>query len=629
MAAVTVEKYAQERNKRIRADGTAQYINLEDTSLGDLAADPWVDYNALASQHPPLEDGGATKFLVIGAGHNGLLFAARLIDAGFDPKDIVLVDIAGGYGGTWYWNRYPGLMCDIEGYCYLPLLEETGYIPKHKYSFGDEIRGQSERIAAQYRLQAMFSTKVDKQVWDETNGRWIVDLTQSFGKVRPPRTMTVQAQFLFTCGGILAVPKVPKAPGFADFSARNQLFHTSRWNYNITGGSQEHPDLTNLKDKRVAIIGTGATSVQAVPHLAKWAKHLYVIQRTPSYCGERRQQDTTPESWAKVATGPGWQRRRMANLDSFLTANPQPIDLVNDGWTRNQARSGVLGSNSRIVDPAATGEHINALLKMDTPIADELRARIDREVRDVATAEKLKPWYPGWCKRPTFNDDYLETFNRSNVTLVDTNGKGIDRYTERGLVIGGQELDIDVLVLATGFHLSTHQGPEDRMNAPITGRNGRHLNDKWESLDFGTLFGVAVNGFPNLFAFFNAGNSTSFNFTSLLDENARLIAHIIAQATQKSSKPERLVIEASKDAEDKWMEEVVKRAGWYSALSICTPSYFTAEGRATLEPQTPEQALIASRKSAWGTGPDDYQRIVEEYKMRTENKLEGFSVYEV
>ncbi|KAK1948874.1 hypothetical protein LY78DRAFT_595000, partial [Colletotrichum sublineola] len=362
------------------------------------------------------------------------------------------------------------------------------------------------------------------------------------------------------------------------------LFHTSPWNYNITGGSQEHPDLTNLKDKGVAIIGTGTTSVQDVPHLAKWAKHLYVIQRTPSYCGERGQQETTPESWSKVATGIGWQRRRMANLNSFLTANPEPI-------------------------------------------ADELRACIDREVRDAATAEKLKPWYLGWCKRPTFNDDYLETSNRrSNVTLVDTNGKGIDRYTERGLVVGGHELDIDVLVLATGFTLDTHLAPEDRVKAPIIGRSGRHLNDKWDSLDFGTLFGVAVNGFPNLFAYFNAGSASSYNFTSVLDETACLIAHIITQATRESSRPESLVIEASKESEDKWTEEVMKRAGWYSALSTCTPSYFTAEG-ATLALQTPEQAKTASRKAAWGTGPDDYQRIVEEYKMRTENKLEGFSVY--
>ncbi|EKJ70878.1 hypothetical protein FPSE_08929 [Fusarium pseudograminearum CS3096] len=623
-----IDKYAEERNKRLRPEGTAQYINLADSDLQKLVADPWVDYEALARQAQPLQDGDSPKFLVVGAGINGITFAARLIEAGFSAQDIVLVDIAGGYGGTWYWNRYPGLMCDVEGYCYLPLLDETGYMPKHKYSFGSEIRGQCERVATHYGFRAMFSTKVDSHVWDETKGRWIVQMTQSFGDVQPPKQMKVQAQFLFLCGGVLAVPKAPGLPGLAEFSAQNAIFHTSRWDYTVTGGSQEQPDMVNLKDKRVAIIGTGATSVQAVPHLAKWAKHLYVIQRTPSYCGERTQQETTPETWAKVTeSGPGWQRRRMTNLNSFLTAEPEPVDLVDDGWSRNQARSGLIGSSSQLMEQAATGKHIDALLRIDEPIADELRARVDSEVRDPNTAEKLKPWYPGWCKRPTFNDDYLATFNRDNVTLVDTNGNGIDRYTERGIVVGGRELDVDVLVLATGFTPSGQLLPEELLKASIIGRDGRLLKDKWDSSEVGTLFGVATNGFPNLFSVFGRGSPASYNMTSGFDITGRLIAHVIAQATKESKQPERLVIEVDRRDEEKWMAQVAKNAAWYSALTICTPSYFNAEGEKA--PSTPEKQYQQALTATWGRGVNDYERIVTEYTKRTSDQLEGFVTSEV
>ncbi|KAM0301539.1 hypothetical protein ACHAPM_005769 [Fusarium culmorum] len=623
-----IDKYAEERNKRLRPEGTAQYINLADSDLQKLVADPWVNYEALARQDQPLQDGDSPKFLFVGAGINGITYAARLIEAGFSAQDIVLVDIAGGYGGTWYWNRYPGLMCDVEGYCYLPLLEETGYMPKHKYSFGNEIRGQCERVATHYGFRAMFSTKVDSHVWDETKGRWIVQMTQSFGNVQPPKQMKVQAQFLFLCGGILAIPKAPAQPGLAEFSARNAIFHTSRWDYTVTGGSQEQPDLVNLKDKRVAIIGTGATSVQAVPHLAKWAKHLYVVQRTPSYCGERAQQETTPETWAKVTeSGPGWQRRRMTNLNSFLVAEPEPVDLVSDGWSKNQARSGLIGTSSKLMEQAATGEHIDALLKMDEPIAEELRARVDSEVHDPNTAEKLKPWYPGWCKRPTFNDDYLATFNRDNVTLVDTDGKGIDRYTERGIVVGGRELDVDVLVLATGFTVATQLLPEELLKASIIGRDGRLLKEKWDSSEVGTLFGVATNGFPNLFSRCGPGGPGSYNMTSGYDVTGRLIAHIIAQATKESKQPERLVIEVDRRDEEKWMAQVVKHAVWYSAVAICTPSYFNAEGKKA--PTTPEKNYQQALMATWGGGVNDYERIVTEYAKRTSDQLEGFVTSEV
>ncbi|KPM35105.1 Pentalenolactone D synthase [Neonectria ditissima] len=617
-------KYAQEREKRIRPDGQRQYVSLRSPRVQDLGKDPWADYRALASQEPPLSDGSRIKFLVIGGGHNGLLFAYRLIEAGFKSEDICVVDVAGGFGGTWYWNRYPGLMCDIESYVYLPLLEETGYVPKHKYSYGPEIRGQSERIAAKWNIRGLFCTKVNSQTWDDKKGCWSIEMIQTLGPEHQPRDISVEAQFVFNAGGLLSIPKVPDVPGFEEFRSRSQVFHTSRWDYECTGGSEENPELINLRDKRVAIIGTGATAVQVVPHLAKWAKHLYVVQRTPSYCGERRQRETDPETWARVADGKGWQNNRRTNFNHFITNDPAAVDLVDDGWTDTPAVAGLIGG-PKIITPDRVQEHIDSLFKLDTKRSEKVRARIEREVQDPDTAEKLKPWYPAWCKRPTFNDDYLSTFNRPNVTLIDTDGKGIQKYTERGLLCGEEEVEIDVLVMATGFLLGGTQSPSDRMSSAIIGRDERPIADKWDSGDFGTLFGISTHQFPNMFAMLTRGTAGSYNVTSSYDSVALISAHVVAEAS-RAADTERLVIEVTKEGEDRYSKEVAARSLWYAALATCTPSYFTAEGDSLKPPKTAEEATLRRKRAGWGAGIVDYQRMIEEYMGRDENKLEGFDV---
>ncbi|KAM0806665.1 hypothetical protein AB5N19_07002 [Seiridium cardinale] len=620
-----VEKYALERNKRIRPDGLKQYMDTRTPGVQDLAKDPWVDYDALAKQPVPLRDGSHIRFVIIGAGHNGLLFAARLIEAGFKTEEIVIVDTAGGFGGTWYWNRYPGLMCDVEGYVYLPLLEETGYMPKHKYSYGAEIRGQSERIAAKWKIQAMFCTKVEEQKWDDDKRQWTLKIIRNLGPSREPENMTVTSQFILSAGGVLSIPKVPKAPGFQEFRRSHHVFHTSRWDYNYTGGSQQDPSMVNLQNKRVAIIGTGATAVQAVPELAKWAKHLYVIQRTPSYCGERNQRETDPHAWAQIAGQPGWQRERQINFNHFVTNDPVDVDLVNDGWTATLGAAGLIGSPRRVT-PETVDQFIDELVQVDTPQANKVRDRIGREIRDPLTAEKLKPWYPGWCKRPTFNDDYLQSFNRPNVTLVDTDGKGIESFTELGLKAGGQELEIDVLILATGFISGGTQTPSQRLDAPIIGRNGRSIDDKWTSADFGTLFGITLHQFPNYFASFFPGGTASYNLTSGYDIGAKLIAYVIAEACRTAEDPGRLVIEASKASEDLYSREVSSRALGSAALRICTPTYFTGEGTLTQRPATAEEAQLKAKKANWGTGINEFRKMVESYMSRRENVLEGFEL---
>lgn len=626
MAAAVIAKYAEERDKRLnlRPDGLKQYTNVHlSEKYSDLGKDPWIDYDALAQEEPSLKDGDRIKFLITGGGHSGLLYAHRLIEAGFKSDDIRIIDTAGGFGGTWYWNRYPGLMCDVESYIYLPLLEETGFVPSYKYSPGYEIRKNAEKIAEIDNLKALFSTKVDSLEWDEEKGEWIVKMTRNFGPRHGSHGLTVRAQFVLTAGGIFPDPKVPNVPGYDLLRSQKHIFHTSRWDWDYTGGSERNPAMENLKDKVVAIIGTGATAVQAVPAVAKWAKRLYVFQRTPSHCGARKQRETDPKTWSEVAYKKGWQVERQDNFNSFLTNDPEPINLVNDGWTDTPGSSGTLG-NPRLVTASELDEHFNRMIKLDLPQAEKVRARVDEVVKDPATAEKLKAWYPNWCKRPTFHDDYLEAFNKPNVVLVDTDGKGVERYTKDGLTANGTDYEIDVLILGTGFQAQMSAlAPTSRMHAKTIGRDGRELQEKWASANYGTLIGVATNQFPNLF--FNAisGFGVSFNLTSTNDVNARLVANIISQASRRARDPNKLIIEATKVGEDEYIEEVKKRALALSVMATCTPGYFSDEGSASRSHST-EGSSDSAKYAPWGGGARDFSRMVEAYKAKGD--LKGFSI---
>ncbi|WYZ45035.1 hypothetical protein EsH8_VIII_000351 [Colletotrichum jinshuiense] len=626
MASSLAQKYAEEVNKRVRPEVSREYVDLRSEAFPHLDADPFIDYDAMAEREPALKDGDRIKFLIVGGGHNGLLFAYRLIDACFSSNDIRFVDTAGGFGGTWYWNRYPGVMCDVEGYIYMPLLEETGYVPKLKYSHGSEIRGQSERIAAKWNLRALFSTKVDSQEWDEASGEWVVKMTHNQGPKRGEKGLTVRAQFVFTAGGLFYTPHVPKVTGFEQFMRHNPVFHTSRWDYKITGGSQDDPSLVNLKDKVVGIIGTGATAVQVIPHLARWAKHVYVFQRTPSYCGPRLQKATDAELWSQVAGKKGWQYDRQKNFNSFISNDPAPVDLVNDGWTDHRAFSGLVGSPKQIT-PDNLNDHIEYMFKMDMERAERVRARIDQEVKDPATAEKLKPWYGGWCKRPTFHDDYLRAFNNPNVTLVDTDGKGIQQCTDSGVVVDGVDYALDLLVMATGFTVTnTDKGlgsPAVRLGAPIIGGDGRSLEDKWTSPDMGTFYSVGTHGFPNLFFYGGPGAPSSPNLTSAFDIVAKMAAHLIAEASRRASSPsDKVVVEVTKEAEVKYTEESKSRALWFAPLAFCTPGYFT--GEAPNKPASDEEKEEKAAYTSWGGGVLDFQRRAEEYIAN--HSLEGIDI---
>ncbi|KAL0931451.1 phenylacetone monooxygenase [Colletotrichum truncatum] len=620
--------YDNERQKRLRPEGVDQYVDFRDPAIGDkLGRDPWVDYDHVLAHNTSLRDKSSIKFTIIGAGHAGLLYAVRLIDAGFKAADIVIVDTAGGFGGTWYWNRYPGLMCDVEGYVYMPLLEETGYVPENKYSYGAEIRGQCERIASHYQLQSQFCTQVTHQHWDDTKRRWFIEMTQDRGPGNTSVHFKIETQFLIAAGSGLNVPHVPKLPGFRDLLNTTKVFHSARWDWQYTGGSQSQPDMVNLRGKKVGIIGTGATAIQIVPQLAQWASHLYVFQRTPSYVGPRNQRRTTPEEWEKVAYKKGWQYERQDNFNHFVTNDPVQNNLCNDGWTAPDSHSvaGFIGSSSKLVTPETIEEHIDSMYKMDTERGERLRAHIANTVKDKATAEKLKPWYGGWCKRPAFHDDYLKSFNLPNVTLVDTDGKGVDDFTANGVVANGTLYDLDLLVLATGFTISGPPSPSAQLNAPVIGRNGVDVSQKWGSPEYGTFYGACSAGFPNAFFSGIPGGGVSYNLTSAYDVAATFVANAVAVAHREAGEASNLlVIEPSKEAEDRYTDEVQKRALWFTALATCTPGWFNGEADGALRKQTPEEQAARSRRVHWGSGILDFKKRVSEYISK--GTLEGFEV---
>src|SRR5580704_14259963 len=390
------QKYKAERDKRVRADGEAQYIELAGAYARYAEEDPYADPSF--TRDPISEE---LEIAIIGGGFSGLLAGARLREAGLD--DFRIIEAGGDFGGTWYWNRYPGAQCDIESYCYLPLLEELKYVPKEKYSYVNEIFGHSQRIGHAYRLyeRAIFRTRVSGLSWDETLQRW---------HVRTDRGDDIRARFVIMAIGPASRPKLPGIPGIDSFEGHS--FHTSRWDYGYTGGDTSG-GLTGLADKRVAIIGTGATAIQCVPFLGRHAQHLYVFQRTPSSV-DVRGNAPTDDAWA-ASLEPGWQRARRHNFADIVEGRPFEVDLVRDGWT-DIFRTLAAGARGAIKDG---GDPLKGAERADFAKMNTIRARGDETVQDAATAEALKPWYRQFCKRPTFNDEYLPTFNRPNVTLVD------------------------------------------------------------------------------------------------------------------------------------------------------------------------------------------------------------------
>ncbi|KAK3937701.1 Pentalenolactone D synthase [Diplogelasinospora grovesii] len=633
------QKYTEEAAKRFRPDGIDQFVELKDAELErfrTLGEDPWADHAALNAKQT-VKDGARYKFLVLGAGYGGLLFAVHLIEAGVasGPDDIRIVDTAGGFGGTWYWNRYPGLHCDVESYTYMPLLEETGYMPKSKYAPGHELREHADRIATKWGLhdKAVFRASVKKTAWNESAKLWDVEIEQGRGPGQEPADLRVQTQYVLIASGVLSSPQVPKIPGLETFAG--PLFHTARWDYSVSGGKPEDLSLTGLQGKRVGFLGTGATAIQAVPHLARWAKEVYVFQRTPSSVTWRGQRPTDPQEWeTKIASKKGWQMERMLNFNAYLTNSPRQGEenMVGDGWTEIPAYCALLGCPDwDIVEPTPEkiGAHVARLYKLDVAATEAKRARVDQIVKDAETAGKMKAWYPTWCKRPTFSDEYLQTFNLPHVHLVDTDGKGVSSATERGLVVAGKEYPLDILILGTGYRTPAvgNGSPARRTGIQVYGRGGNSLDDKWQNHGAATLHGVCSNGFPNLFFMGSTQTASAANFVLALEVHTRHVAHMIAEAERKvagRNDGSRAVVEVTSEAEEAWTVEIMRRAAWFASVMGCTPGYITSEGQRTQVPQDPMEMMKASRAGAWSQGMENFIGLLEEWKK--DGSLKGLEI---
>jgi cation diffusion facilitator CzcD-associated flavoprotein CzcO len=560
-------KYAAERVRRLRDDGNNQYREITG-ALERYNEDPYVEPGFTREPLHEELDG-----LVVGGGFGGLLAAARLQQAGI--TNIRIIEKAGDFGGTWYWNRYPGAQCDIESYVYLPLLEETGYMAKEKYSFAPEIFEHAQRIGRHFNLyeRACFQTQIKEARWDDEQGRWTI--TTDRGDV-------FKARFVIMSSGPLNRPKLPAIPGIEGF--KGHTFHTSRWDYEYTGGDTTG-GLHKLGDKRVGIIGTGATAIQCVSHLGQYAKQLYVFQRTPSSVDERGNKPTDPE-WVRTLK-PGWQDYRNHNFCSILAGTPIEEDLVGDKWTslfKNLARLLSGKNNSDLSD-----EEMALLSEIaDYQKMNEIRDRVSSTVRDPNTAEALKPWYGQWCKRPTFNDEYLPTFNRPNVKLVDTRGKGVERVTENAVVVGGVEYEVDCLIFATGFEVGTAY--TRRSEFEVYGRGGVALSEYWRR-GMKTFHGFLSHGFPNLFHMGLTQTGLAPNFTYMLNGQATHIAYVVEQVGARGGK----AVEPSEDAQTEWVRLVTGRTFMTDYQNTCTPGYYNGEGKSDgqgfLEAQYPEGAV--------------------------------------
>ena len=549
-------RYLHERDKRIRPEGNDQYVEITDR-FAHFAEDPWADPTF---SRAPLND--HVDVVIVGAGFGGLLAGARLRDAGFDR--IRLIDAAGDVGGTWYWNRYPGAACDVQSYIYLPLLEELGAMPAHKYSFAPEIMEHSRRIARAYRLydDACFQTSVTGMDWDDASGRW---------SITTDRGDAMTAQFVVMATGPLNRPKLPGIPGIGSFEGHT--FHTSRWDYSYTGGDT-YGNLTGLSDRRVGIIGTGATAVQCIPHLAEWSKHLYVFQRTPSSVDVRDNAETDVDWFASLE--PGWQRRYMANFTALVSGYDEPEDLIGDGWTEIfRGLTGIAAKEAskrlgRRLDPLEKAEMMELL---DYRKMNGVRGRIDGIVEDDHTAEMLKPWYRQFCKRPCFHDGYLPAFNRSNVTLVDTDGRGVEQITPSGVVVNGVEYEVDCLVFSTGFEVGT--GYTRRAGFDVRGRDGIELSQRWAD-GARTFHGLQSRGFPNMAFIGFIQTATTVNIPHALAEQAGHLAHILREVRDRGFD----VVETSQAAENEWQDEIARTAVMArSFYEECTPGYYNNEGR--------------------------------------------------
>jgi cation diffusion facilitator CzcD-associated flavoprotein CzcO len=533
------EEQAQYKAFKEARRGAADYMTMEGEFakyLQDVYSEPPIEREALADE---------CDVVVVGAGFAGLLLWHKLSNAGFD--DVRFCEKGGDVGGTWYWNRYPGIACDVESYSYFPLLEEMGYYPSMKFASGFEILEYCQSMATKFGFydHCLFHTTVERTEWDEASGRWTV---------YTDRGDAMKAKFVILANGILTSPKLARIHGMERF--QGTAFHTSRWDYNV-----------DLEGKTIGIIGTGATAVQAIPELAKVAGHLYVFQRTPSTIDVRDQRATTPEEIEQWRNEPGWARARRARF-AKISAGRTAIKANDDYLAGKVADFKERKEHATRLSPE---EMMGKQLDSNFRIMEQIRARVDAIVEDPKTAAALKPYYPYGCKRPTFHDEYLPTFNRPNVTLVDTAPVGVQEINERGVVHDGVEYPLDVLIYATGF-----QWMATSTFNMVVGRGGRSLSEKWQHDGTKTFLGLHSAGFPNLLIVTGPqGGGGSFNFTDAIDSHGDYVVWLLSEMRDRGVQ----IVDITPDAEERYAEHCRLADISTAPLRDCL-SYYNGHGDA-------------------------------------------------
>ena len=584
--------YEEEREKRIRPDAEAQYLQISNDSPFSnkyLEEDPYSE----KIERAPLKD--EREVIIIGGGWVGMLTATRLIEKGV--RDFRIIESGSDFGGTWYWNRYPGAQCDIESYSYLPLLEETGYMPKLRFSYASEIFEHAQRIGKHFDLykDSVFQTWVTELRWLEDSSMWLVS-TNRGDKMR--------ARHICLGTGPVNRPRLPGIPGVEKFKGHS--FHTCRWDYKYTGGDSEGK-LEGLTDKTVGIIGTGATAVQCIPALGEWAKKLLVFQRTPSSVDLRNNRETD-QRWA-ASLKPGWQKERQKKFgEAFLGKSIDP-DFLDDGWTR-------LARNLLDLNAKAT-EKIDGLTQIaDFKTMEEIRNIVDETVKNPDIASKLKAYYNQFCKRPTFNDFYLNTFNRPNVELIDVSStQGVEAINEKGIIANGKEYEVDCIIYASGFEITSSY--ERRLGIPIFGINDKSIYEHWKE-GMRTMHGLMVSGFPNMYL---CGGGFVFqlgaNYAHGIDVQASHIAYTISQLRDRGIKSANVSV----DAEERWISDQLQASdsGIFLGGSpdTCTPGYYNQEGTA--------KRYRNIKRETYGKGVGAYIKLLRQW--REDGMLDGLDLH--
>jgi len=478
------------------------------------------------------------EVVVVGAGFSGIGASKRLSDAGFD--DHVLIEEGSDVGGTWYWNRYPGVAVDIPSFSYQFSFERSTRWSR-MYAPGQELYAYARHCADKYRVRqrVRFGTRVTGASFDDDEHLW--RLATSAGD-------EVTARFVIGATGVLSQPKPPDIPGLRGFGGAT--IHTARWDPGI-----------DLRGKRVAVIGTGASAVQVIPEIAPVVEQLTVFQRTPIWC--------MPKPDVPLPGPLRWSMRRL------------PMGDLAGRWA----------SQLFVEATFPLPLHWGGLIPVSGLAERVGRRHLRTQVHDPVLREKLTPRYAVGCKRPSFHNKYLATFNRHNVLLETT---PIKRVTKTGIRTEGDAFHkADVLILATGFKVFEHGNVPP---FPTRGTGGVDLEQWWDENRLQAYEGVSVPGFPNLFTIIGPYGYNGSSYFNLIETQTRHIARVLKRARREQTTR----VEVRREANDRYFKQMLSRRGsqivWQDSCSLANSYYFDKHGDVPFRPSPTLETMWRSAR---------------------------------